>query len=282
MPKISQKLEYKLDRGHLLIDHGINPSHNDLHDSATAAADHDHHALVHIAELLLVLAVKGQDRGRYISEIQGLSEDVQGTLMQMIQRALADLQGANRQARMRKSVHLRHAATHLEEENAELKKKVKELEERVTNADAEKEQLQSAAQRLESALEFHKELMSGQGGGEGKECNITEGFHRNAKVSKLELGTWAERLEEVVSEMGDSQSFVTVKKKAAQITQWWDLSAKFMEQCSTPLAEPVLKILKATALENPSAWDGSSALRKRCSVGFRNARHEFCIFLHAI
>ena len=53
--------------------------------------------------------------------------------------------------------------------------------------------------------------------------------------------------------MGDSQSFVTVKKKAAQITQWWDLSAKFMEQCSTPLAESVLKILKATALENPSA-----------------------------
>ena len=106
---------------------------------------------------------------------------------------------------------------------------------------------------LESALEFHKELMQSQGGGEGKECNITEGFHRNAKVSKLELGTWAERLEEVVSEMGDSQSFVTVKKKAAQITQWWDLSAKFMEQCSTPLAESVLKILKATALENPSA-----------------------------
>ena len=122
---------------------------------------------------------------------------------------------------------------------------------------------------LESALEFHKELMSTQGGGEGKECNITEGYHRNnTKVSKLELGTWAERLEEVVSEMGDAQSFVTLKKKAAQITQWWDLSAKFMEQCSTPLAEPVLKILKATALENPSAWDGSSALRKRCSVGF--------------
>ena len=136
---------------------------------------------------------------------------------------------------------------------------------------------------LESALEFHKELMSTQGGGEGKECNITEGYHRNnTKVSKLELGTWAERLEEVVSEMGDAQSFVTLKKKAAQITQWWDLSAKFMEQCSTPLAEPVLKILKATALENPSAWGGSSAFRKRCSVGFRKARHEFCIFLHAI
>ena len=116
------------------------------------------------------------------------------------------------------------------------------------------------------------------GGGEGKECNITEGYHRNnTKVSKLELGTWAERLEEVVSEMGDSQSFVTLKKKAAQITQWWDLSAKFMEQCSTPLAEPVLKILKATALENPSAWGGSSALRKCCSGGFRKATDEFCM-----
>jgi 3-dehydroquinate synthase len=110
---------------------------------------------------------------------------------------------------------------------------------------------------LESALEFHKELMSTQGGGEGKECNITEGYHRNnTKVSKLELGTWAERLEEVVSEMGDAQSFVTLKKKAAQITQWWDLSAKFMEQCSTPLAEPVLKILRRRRLRTRSrrAW----------------------------
>ena len=98
---------------------------------------------MHIAELLLVLAVKGQDRGRYISEIQGLSEDVQGTLMQMIQRALADLQGANRQARMRKSVHLRHAATHLEEENAELKKKVKELEAMHAEAHWEKEKMQA-------------------------------------------------------------------------------------------------------------------------------------------
>merc|ERR550537_809848 len=105
---------------------------------------------------------------------------------------------------------------------------------------------------LEAALIVHKELCSSlPAGGVGKECFITEGFHRTSKVSKLELGTWAERLEEMITEMGDAQSFVTVKKRAAQITQWWDMTASFMQQCSTPLREPVMKILKATALENP-------------------------------
>ena len=107
--------------GHRLMDHGINLSHNDLHDSASAAGDHDRHALLHIAELLLVLTVKGRDRDRHISEIQNLPEDIQGTLMQMIQRALADLQAGSKQARPRKSDHLRKAATQLEEENETLR-----------------------------------------------------------------------------------------------------------------------------------------------------------------
>jgi caffeoyl-CoA O-methyltransferase len=104
---------------------------------------------------------------------------------------------------------------------------------------------------LEAGLLEHKKLMAAQDGGIGKEVSITQGFHRATKVSKLELGTWAERLEEMITDMGDSHSFVTVKKRAAQIEQWWDMTAKFMEQCSTPLREPVMKILKMTALENP-------------------------------
>ena len=48
---------------------------------------------------------------------------------------------------------------------------------------------------LEAALVAHQELMkTEEKNGEGKECYITEGFHRGAKASKLELGTWVTRL----------------------------------------------------------------------------------------
>merc|ERR1712134_248243 len=104
----------------------------------------------------------------------------------------------------------------------------------------------------ERALQVHKNLMTMEGGGVGKEPFITDGFHRDRKVlSKLELGTWAERLSEMVDEMKDSQSFETVKAKVAQITRWWDLTAEFLEKNSTKLGDAVQKILKATATENP-------------------------------
>merc|ERR1719281_1298185 len=105
---------------------------------------------------------------------------------------------------------------------------------------------------LESALDLHRQLMASEGGGVGKEPFITDGFHRNRKVvSKLELGTWAERLSEMVEEMKDSQSFETVKTKVAQITRWWDLTADFLEKNSTKLGDAVQKVLKASATENP-------------------------------
>ena len=48
---------------------------------------------------------------------------------------------------------------------------------------------------LEAALVVHQELMAKEErNGEGVECYITEGFHRGAKASKLELGTWVTRL----------------------------------------------------------------------------------------
>merc|ERR1719310_2463174 len=105
---------------------------------------------------------------------------------------------------------------------------------------------------LESALDLHRQLMASEGGGVGKEPYITDGFSRNRKVvSKLELGTWAERLSEMVDETKDSQSFETVKAKVAQITRWWDLTAEYLEKNSTKLGDAVQKVLKATATENP-------------------------------
>ena len=105
---------------------------------------------------------------------------------------------------------------------------------------------------LESALDLHRQLVAPEGGGVGKEPFITDGFNRNRKVlSKLELGTWAERLSEMVDETKDSQSFETVKAKVAQITRWWDLTSEYLEKNSTKLGDAVQKVLKATATENP-------------------------------
>merc|ERR1719197_1133735 len=57
---------------------------------------------------------------------------------------------------------------------------------------------------LEAGLLEHKKLMASEGGGVGKEPYITDGFSRNRKVvSKLELGTWAECLSEMVDETKD-------------------------------------------------------------------------------
>merc|ERR1711869_139581 len=70
-------------------------------------------------------------------------------------------------------------------------------------------------------------------------------------VSKLELGTWAERFSEMVEDMNACHSFETVKAKVAQITRWWDLTSEYLEKNSTKLGDAVQKILKATATENP-------------------------------
>jgi predicted O-methyltransferase YrrM len=105
---------------------------------------------------------------------------------------------------------------------------------------------------LESALVAHRDLMANEANrGVGVECFITEGFHRGATVSKLELGTWSERLEALLRDMGDAQSFVSVNSKAANILRLWDMTTQYMQDASTPLREPVLKILKASALESP-------------------------------
>merc|ERR1719484_45159 len=103
---------------------------------------------------------------------------------------------------------------------------------------------------LAAALEVHRNLMAAESGGVGTEPFITDGFNRNRKVlSKLELGTWAERMTEMVQEMKASQSFETVKSKVSQITRWWDLTAEFLEKNSTKPGDAVQKVLTATVTE---------------------------------
>merc|ERR1719299_31184 len=105
---------------------------------------------------------------------------------------------------------------------------------------------------LEAALDLHRSLMRLEGGGVGTEPFITDGFHRNRKaLSKLELGTWAERCSEMVGELAESQSFQTVKKKSSELVRWWELTAEYLEKNSTDLGEAVQKVLQATADETP-------------------------------
>merc|ERR1719321_1962271 len=105
---------------------------------------------------------------------------------------------------------------------------------------------------LEAALDLHRQLMAAEGGGIGTDPYITDGFNRSRKtVSKLELGTWAERMTEMLEEMKESQSFETVKTKVAQITRWWDLTTEYLEKNSTKLGDAVQKVIKATETENP-------------------------------
>merc|ERR1711937_16842 len=106
---------------------------------------------------------------------------------------------------------------------------------------------------LERGLEAHKALMAKEEkGGVGTDPYITDGFHRQRKaVSKLELGTYAEVLSEMVGDMKDIQAFETVRTKAAQITRWLDLSSEFLQENSTKLGEAVQKVIQASTAENP-------------------------------
>jgi len=107
---------------------------------------------------------------------------------------------------------------------------------------------------LEKALGAHAALMKArfEDEGLGKECYITEGLARAGhKCSKLELGTWAERLEEMVEDVQDSQSFETVRDKVQKIGEWWECSQKYLERHSTTIGAAVQDVLKATKAQNP-------------------------------
>jgi len=119
---------------------------------------------------------------------------------------------------------------------------------------------------LEAGLEAHIKLVSkNYSGGEGTECYITEGFDKKGTgcaCSKLELGTWSERMEEMLDGVQASQSYESVGKRVAEIKRWWELTQTFLEQNSTQLGEAVLKVLAETQKGNvfPAGMDENWAL----------------------
>jgi 3-dehydroquinate synthase len=107
---------------------------------------------------------------------------------------------------------------------------------------------------LEAGLKAHIELVNAKyAGGVGKECYITEGFDSKGtggSSSKLELGTWSERMEEMLDGVQASQSYESVVKRVDEIKQWWDSTHNFLEQNSNFLRGAVLKILTETRKGN--------------------------------
>jgi len=109
---------------------------------------------------------------------------------------------------------------------------------------------------LEEALVAHRDYMHasegdrfGNGVGVGNTPYITLGHARRSDCgdfcacSKLELGTWAERLCEMCEEVEESQTFENVREKVQGIARWWDMCGEYMKNHSSPLGETALKIL---------------------------------------
>jgi len=109
---------------------------------------------------------------------------------------------------------------------------------------------------LEEALIAHRDYMQATEGdkysngvGVGNTPYITLGHARKSDCgdfcacSKLELGTWAERLCEMCEEVESSQTFENVREKVQGIARWWDMCGEYMKNHSSPLGETALKIL---------------------------------------
>jgi predicted O-methyltransferase YrrM len=90
----------------------------------------------------------------------------------------------------------------------------------------------------------------GNGVGVGMTPNITLGHAREQSCSelcvcsKLELGTWAERLSEMCIDIEQSQTFENVREKVQRIARWWDMCGEYMQNHSSPLGETAMKILE--------------------------------------
>merc|ERR1719428_774317 len=103
---------------------------------------------------------------------------------------------------------------------------------------------------LQEGLLAHVELVQEKyAGGQGTEPFITEGFNKmgtGCSCCKLELGTWSERMTEMLEGVQASQSYESVGKRVEEIKHWWGLTEVFLQQNSTPLGESVLKIIAET------------------------------------
>lgn len=110
---------------------------------------------------------------------------------------------------------------------------------------------------LEDALLAHIKLVNEKfEGGQGVECYITEGFDKKGtgcSTCKLEMGTWSERMGEMLDGVAASQSYEAVVDRVTQIKRWWDLTQSFAEANSTRLGEGVVKLLA----EGKTAPDGA-------------------------
>lgn len=111
---------------------------------------------------------------------------------------------------------------------------------------------------LEAGLEAHKQLVESThpNKGIGSDCFITIGAddragHYCCACSKLELGTWSERLKELAEELDQCQSFETIREKVAGIVRWWDNCGEYMQRHSTPLGQAVKRIMAAQETEKP-------------------------------
>jgi len=109
---------------------------------------------------------------------------------------------------------------------------------------------------LEEALQAHRKYCfveegdrHGNGCGVGKTPYISLGLARSncgdfCACSKLELGTWGERLVEMCKEVEESQSFEAVREKVRGIARWWDMCGEYLQDHSSPLGETALRILE--------------------------------------
>merc|ERR1719502_520532 len=109
---------------------------------------------------------------------------------------------------------------------------------------------------LEEALKVHRDYCfvndgdrNGNGAGVGKTPYISLGHARSncgdfCACSKLELGTWGERLVEMCEEVEECQSFEAVREKVQGIARWWEMCGDYLKDHSSPLGETALRILE--------------------------------------
>jgi len=99
-------------------------------------------------------------------------------------------------------------------------------------------------------------------GGEGVECFITEGFDKKGtgcSTCMLEMGTWSDRMGEMLDNVAASQSYEAVVSRVAQIKRWWDVTQSFAEANSTRLGDGVVKLL-AEGKTSPDGADTTLGL----------------------
>jgi len=119
---------------------------------------------------------------------------------------------------------------------------------------------------LQQGLLTHVELVQEKyAGGQGAEIFITEGFNKmgtGCSCCKLELGTWSERMMEMLEGVQASQSYESVGKRVEEIKHWWGITEVFLQQNSTPLGEAVLKVIAETQKDDafPEGMDANWAL----------------------